>query len=97
MIDIFKDFAFETYKFANALKSLGVKKGDVLFSLSPRIPELYTVALGALRLGVVFSPLFSAFGPEPVQASKFMVLAVSLVCSLGVELTSMRWGIELTF
>jgi acetyl-CoA synthetase len=64
----YQEFATETYKFANALKSLGIKKGDVLFSLSPRIPELYTVALGALRLGVVFSPLFSAFGPEPVLA-----------------------------
>jgi acetyl-CoA synthetase len=57
-----------TYKFANALKKLGIKKGDVLFSLSPRIPELYTVALGTFRLGAVFSPLFPAFGPGPISA-----------------------------
>lgn len=62
----YQELATETNKFANALKDLGIKKGDVLFSLSPRCPELYTVALGALRLGVVFSPLFSAFGPEPI-------------------------------
>ena len=55
-----------TCKFANALKNLGVQKGDVIFSLSPRIPELYTVALGSLRAGLVFSPLFSAFGPAPI-------------------------------
>ena len=64
----YQELATESYKVANALKSLGVKKGDVLFSLCPRIPELYSVAMGALRMGVVFSPLFSAFGPEPILA-----------------------------
>jgi acetyl-CoA synthetase len=58
----------DTYKFSNAIRKLGFKKGDVLFSLSPRVPELYTVAFGTLRLGAVFSPLFSAFGPEPILA-----------------------------
>lgn len=56
----------QSCKFANALRNLGVQKGDVVFTLSPRIPELYTVALGALRVGLVFSPLFAAFGPEPI-------------------------------
>ena len=64
----YEELTINTYKFANALKKLGMKKGDVLFSLSPRIPELYTVALGTLRLGCVFSPLFPAFGPGPVLA-----------------------------
>jgi acetyl-CoA synthetase len=57
-----------TYRFANALRGLGLRKGDVLFSLSPRVPELYIVALGTLRAGAVFSPLFSAFGPDPILA-----------------------------
>jgi len=60
--------AASTCRFANALRSLGVGKGDVLFALAPRIPDLYTVVLGCLRLGVIFSPLFSAFGPEPIVA-----------------------------
>jgi len=64
----YQELAVETYKLAHVLQNLGIKKGDVLFSLSPRIPELYTVALGSLRLGVIFSPLFSAFGPEPILA-----------------------------
>lgn len=64
----YQKLKIETQKFANALKKLGMKKGDVLFSLSPRIPELYTVALGTLRLGAVFSPLFPAFGPGPILA-----------------------------
>jgi acetyl-CoA synthetase len=69
VIDIsYEKLTNDTHKFANALKKLGMKKGDVLFSLSPRIPELYTVALGTLRLGTVFSPLFPAFGPGPILA-----------------------------
>ena len=54
-------------RFANLLRDLGVGRGDRVFSLLGRIPELYIAALGALRNGSVFSPLFSAFGPEPVR------------------------------
>lgn len=69
VIDIsYESLTEDTYKFANALKKLGINKGDVLISLSPRIPELYTVALGTFRLGAVFSPLFPAFGPGPISA-----------------------------
>jgi acetyl-CoA synthetase len=54
-------------RFANLLRGLGVSQGDRVFSLLGRIPELYITALGTLRNGSVFSPLFSAFGPEPVR------------------------------
>src|SRR3990170_8138064 len=56
-----------TSRFANVLRGLGVGKGDVVCSLAGRIPELYVAALGTLKNGSVFSPLFSAFGPEPVR------------------------------
>lgn len=57
-----------TNRFANVLRALGIGKGDRVFSLLGRVPELYTVALGTLKNGCVFSPLFSAFGPGPIQA-----------------------------
>ncbi len=57
----------ETSRFANALRGLGVHPGERVFSLAGRIPELYIAALGALKAGAVFSPLFSAFGPEPIR------------------------------
>jgi acetyl-CoA synthetase len=57
-----------TGRFAGALASLGVKKGDRVFALLGRIPELYVAALGTLKAGAVFCPLFSAFGPEPIRA-----------------------------
>jgi acetyl-CoA synthetase len=57
----------ETDRFANVLRALGVGRGERVFVLSGRIPELYVAALGALKHGSVFSPLFSAFGPEPIE------------------------------
>ncbi|MCR9134586.1 MAG: acetate--CoA ligase [Alphaproteobacteria bacterium] len=57
-----------TNRFANVLQSLGLAKGERVFSLLGRTPQLYVVALGTLKAGLVFSPLFSAFGPEPLQA-----------------------------
>ncbi len=56
----------KTSRFANVLKALGVKRGDRVFVQSERIPELYVSALGALKYGAVFCPLFPAFGPELV-------------------------------
>jgi acetyl-CoA synthetase len=55
-----------TNRFANVLKSLGVGKGERLFLLSGRIPELYVTVLGSFKNGTAVSPLFSAFGPEPI-------------------------------
>lgn len=53
-------------RFANVLRSLGVGRGDAVFVLCARIPELYFAVLGGLKLGAAVSPLFSAFGPEPI-------------------------------
>lgn len=54
-------------RFANVLRGLGVSKGDRVYVLAGRVPELYITALGTLKNGSVFCPLFSAFGPEPIE------------------------------
>jgi acetyl-CoA synthetase len=56
-----------TGRFANVLRMLGVQRGERVVALSGRVPELYVAALGTLRHGAVFCPLFSAFGPEPIE------------------------------
>ncbi|HEX6902746.1 MAG TPA: acetate--CoA ligase [Thermoanaerobaculia bacterium] len=56
-----------TNRFANVLASLGVGSGERVFALLPRVPELYIAALGTLKNRSVFSPLFPAFGPEPIR------------------------------
>ena len=56
----------QTNRFANVLKDLNVGKGDRLYVMAGRIPELYIAVLGALKNGTVVTPMFSAFGPEPI-------------------------------
>jgi len=63
----YAELARETSRFANALTGLGIGKGDLVAALAGRIPELYVTCLGTLKNRSVFSPLFSAFGPEPIH------------------------------
>ncbi|HEU4490275.1 MAG TPA: acetate--CoA ligase [Jiangellales bacterium] len=63
----YRELQLLTNRFANLLRHLDVDPGDRVFSLLPRGPALYVSALGTLRNGSVFSPLFPAFGPDPVR------------------------------
>lgn len=56
----------ESARFANVLSSLGFSKGERIFTLSTRLPELYIAAMGILKNCNVLCPLFSQFGPEPI-------------------------------
>ena len=62
----YAELARQTNRFANVLEGLGVQKGAHLFVLAGRMPALYIAVLGALKKGVVVTPMFSAFGPEPI-------------------------------
>jgi acetyl-CoA synthetase len=63
----YRELAALTSRFAGALQRLGVGPGDRVFTLAGRIPELYVAVLGTLKNRSVAAPLFSAFGPEPIQ------------------------------
>ncbi len=54
-------------RFANVLQGLGIGAGARLFVLCERGLELYLGVLGGLKNGCVVSPLFCAFGPEPLE------------------------------
>jgi len=53
-------------RFCNTLRGFGVGRGERLFILAGRIPELYIAVPGSLKNGTVVSPLFPALGPEPL-------------------------------
>ena len=80
----YAELARLTSRFANVLRSLGVGPGDRVFVLSDRVPELYVTALGVLKNGSVFAPLFSAFGPEPVRARMTIGEGVALVTTAAL-------------
>jgi acetyl-CoA synthetase len=64
----YRDLAEQSSRFASALESLAMPRGSRIFSLAGRLPQLYIAALGTLKAGCVFTPLFSAFGPEPIRS-----------------------------
>jgi acetyl-CoA synthetase len=59
------ELAEQSSRCASALRSLGVRRGDRVFIMTGRIPELYVAVLGGLKLGAVVCTL-AAFGPEPI-------------------------------
>lgn len=63
----FEDLRLLSAKAANLMRDKGVRPGDVVAGLLPRRVELVAVILGAWRLGAVYQPLFTAFGPKAIQ------------------------------
>ncbi|PXY36977.1 acetate--CoA ligase [Prauserella flavalba] len=77
----YAELAERTNRFAALLRELGIHRGDRVYTLLGRVPDLYVVVLGALKAGCVVSPLFSAFGPEPVRQRLVLGGASLLVTS----------------
>lgn len=57
----------EVCKFANVLKSLGVKKGDRVAVYMPMIPELAIALLACARIGAIHSAVFGGFSAEALR------------------------------
>jgi acetyl-CoA synthetase len=62
----YADLKEETSRMGNALKSLGVKKGDVVTIYMPMIPELAIAVLACARIGAVHSVIFGGFAPHAI-------------------------------
>ena len=63
----FSELQKRASQFANFLKAQGVSKGDRISGLLPRTPELMITILAAWRIGAVYQPLFTAFGPKAIE------------------------------
>jgi acetyl-CoA synthetase len=75
----YERLARETSAFAGALCRLGVRPGERVFLLAGRVPRAYVAVLGALRGRFVACPLFSAFGPDPIEQRMVLGDAAVLV------------------
>jgi len=60
----YQQLHFEVSRFANALKKLGVKKGDRVTIYLPMIPELVISMLACARIGAIHSVVFGGFSSE---------------------------------
>jgi acetyl-CoA synthetase len=63
----FQDLFYLSNRLGNALRDLGVVKGDRVFVFMPRVPELYIATAAIAKIGAVIGPLFSAFGPDALK------------------------------
>ncbi|MCR1566516.1 MULTISPECIES: acetate--CoA ligase [Mixta] len=57
----------EVCRFANVLKELEIKKGDVVAIYMPMVPEAAVAMLACARIGAVHSVIFGGFSPEAVS------------------------------
>ncbi len=63
----FAELKDEVSRAANALKSLGIGKGDVVCVYMPMVPELAIVMLACARIGAPHSVVFGGFSAESLQ------------------------------
>lgn len=63
----FSQLQQQAAQFANFLHAQGVKPGDRVSAMLPRNVELLIAILGTWRLGAVYQPLFTAFGPKAIE------------------------------
>ncbi len=61
------DIYRQVNKFANGLKSLGIKKGDRVAIYLPMIPEIMIAMLACARIGAVHSVVFGGFSPDSLR------------------------------
>jgi acetyl-CoA synthetase len=63
----YADLLAETQRFANALRSLGVGKGDVVGIFMPMVPEAVVAMLACARIGAIHNVVFGGFSAEAVK------------------------------
>ncbi len=63
----YNDLLGEVQKFANALKGLGVEKGDRVCMYMQMVPQLPVAMLACARIGAVHSIVFGAFSPDSLR------------------------------
>src|SRR6201995_5271539 len=63
----YADLHREVQRFANALKDLGIEKGDVVGISLPMIPEVVVAMLACARIGAVHNVVFGGFSPGSVK------------------------------
>src|SRR5439155_7909596 len=62
----YRDLYQEVNRVANALRALGLRKGDAVGLFMPMIPEVAVALLATAKIGAVILPLFSGYGAGAV-------------------------------
>src|SRR5690606_28042535 len=57
----------EVNRFANALRSFGVKKGDGVAIFLPNLAEAFIAVLACFRIGAVYNTIFSGYSEKSLK------------------------------
>ena len=60
----FDELSRLTARFANLLRTEGVRPGDRVAGFMPRVPEMLIAMIGAWKAGAIYVPIFTGFGPD---------------------------------
>ncbi len=63
----YRQFVERSSRAANAFLALGIKKGDRIMVMLPRIPEWWETVLGLMKLGAVPIPCTTLLTPKDIQ------------------------------
>ncbi len=63
----YEQLHLQVCKFANVLKSKGIKKGDRVAIYLPMVPELPIVMLACARIGAIHSIIFGGFSSDAIE------------------------------
>ncbi len=82
---VYGELTREVNRCANALRELGVQKGDRVALFMPMCPELIVAFFASIKIGAVVLPLFSGYGADAVAARVRDAEATLLVTADGVR------------
>ncbi len=81
----YADLHRDVQRFANALKDLGVERGDVVGIYLPMIPEVVVAMLACARIGAIHNVVFGGFSAESVRERMEFSAAKALVTVDGAR------------
>jgi acetyl-CoA synthetase len=81
----YADLHRDVQRFANALKDLGVEKGDVVGIYLPMIPEVVVAMLASARIGAIHNVVFGGFSAESVAERMEFSQAKALITVDGAR------------
>ncbi len=81
----YADLHRDVQRFANALKDLGIKKGDIVGIYLPMIPEVVVAMLACARIGAPHNVVFGGFSADSVKERMEVSQAKALVTVDGAR------------
>ena len=81
----YADLHRDVQRFANALRDLGIEKGDVVGIYLPMIPQVVVAMLACARIGAPHNVVFGGFSPESVKERMEVSEAKALITVDGAR------------